>query len=58
MEVNTRGQYENEQKLEDIEEFVLSNGFKLVGGNTYDRIYMNKTLSQTIEDPKIKFIET
>ena len=58
MEVNTGGQYENEQNLEDIEQFMFSNGFTTLGGNAYDRIYMNKTLSQTIEVPKIKFIET
>ena len=58
MEVNTGGQYENEQKLEDIEEFIFANGFTSVGGTAYDRIYMNKALSKTVEVPKIKFIET
>ena len=58
MEVNTNGQYENEQKLEEIEEFMFSNNFTALGGNFYDRIYINKELANKVEVPKINFIET
>lgn len=58
MEVNTGGQYENEQNLEEIEQFMFSNNFGSAGGNLYDRIYLNKELAKKVNIPKIKFIET
>lgn len=58
MEVNTNGQYENEQNLEEIEQFMFSNHFTTLGGNFYDRIYINKELASRVEVPEIKFIQT
>lgn len=58
MEVNTVGQYENEQNLEEIEQFMFSNNFTTLGGNFYDRIYVNKELASKMPTPSIKFIET
>ena len=58
MEVNTVGQYENEQNLEEIEQFMFSNNFTTLGGSFYDRIYVNKDLASKMPIPSIKFIET
>ena len=58
MEVNTRGQYEKEQKLEDIEQFMFASGFRTVTGTAYDRVYINKELSKHVEVPRVRFIET
>jgi hypothetical protein len=58
MEVYTRGQYEKEQKLEDIEQFMFSRGFRTVTGTVYDRVYINKELSKHVEVPRMQFIET
>ena len=58
MEVITNGQYEEEQNLEEIEQFMFSNNFTTLGGSFYDRIYLNKELAKTVPVPSIKFIET
>jgi len=49
MEVRTDGQYENEQKVEDIAEFMTANGFTLVHDFYHDHIYLNDKLSFTLQ---------
>jgi hypothetical protein len=58
MEVNTGGQYEDEQDLEELEEYVVSQGFMTIGGNFHDRVYRNKKLAAKVGTPKIQFIDT
>lgn len=58
MEVFTNGQYEGEQTLEDINKFMISNNFVLIGGNSYDKIYINEILAKNVTVPNISFIAT
>ena len=42
-------EYENEQKVEDIAEFMTANGFTLVHDFYHDHIYLNDKLSFTLQ---------
>ena len=58
MEVSTGGQYEDEQDLEELESYVLSQGFMTIGGTFRDRVYRNKKLAAKVGDPNIRFVAT
>ena len=58
MEVSTGGQYEDEQDLEELESYVLSQGFVTIGGTFRDRIYRNKKLAAKVDDPMVQFLRT
>jgi hypothetical protein len=49
MEVRTNGQYENEQKVSDIEEFMKKNKFNLYHDSHYDHVYINYSLLEKID---------
>jgi len=49
MEVRTNGQYENEQKVSDIEEFMKKNKFNLHHDSHYDHVYINYSLLEKID---------
>ena len=48
MEVRTNGQYENEQKVSDIEDFMKKNKFNLYHDSHYDHVYINIALLEKI----------
>tara|TARA_Y100000401_G_scaffold87342_1_gene72790 strand:- start:13394 stop:14140 length:747 start_codon:yes stop_codon:yes gene_type:complete len=48
MEVRTDGQYENEQKVSEIEEFMKNNKFNLYRDSHYDYVYINYSLLEKI----------
>jgi len=48
MEVRTNGQYENEQKVSDIEDFMKKNRFNLYHDSHYDHVYINVALLEKI----------
>ena len=48
MEVRTNGQYENEQKVSDIEDFMKKNKFNLYHDSHYDHVYINVALLEKI----------
>ena len=48
MEVRTDGQYENEQKVSEIEEFMKNNKFNLYRDSHYDYVYINYSLLKKI----------
>jgi len=49
MEVRTNGQYENEQKVSDIEDFMKKNKFNLYHDSYCDHIYINYSLLEKID---------
>lgn len=48
MEVRTNGQYENEQKVSDIEDFMKKNRFNLYHDSHYDHVYINVALLEKV----------
>jgi|TARA_R110000824_G_scaffold28258_2_gene95158 hypothetical protein len=48
MEVRTNGQYEDEQKVEDIIKFMKDKNFSLLADSHYDHLYLNHPLASKL----------